>query len=76
MKRHVTAAIDDAMGRALCRETRAAIKRATAPQLAAMFLEDLAALAHANGDDACREAAERIAGTAAAIVDVLFEEGA
>lgn len=74
MKRHVTAAIDDAMCRALCRETRSAIKRATAPQLAAMFLADLDELAKAESDDACREAAERIAGTAAAIVDVLFEE--
>ncbi len=74
MKRHVTAAIDDAMGRALCRETRATIKRATSPQLAAMFLEDLAALAKAESDNEARETTERIAGTAAAIVDVLFEE--
>lgn len=74
MKRHVTAAIDDAMGRALCRETRSSIKRAPAAGLAAMFLDDLAALAKANGDNECREVVERIAGTAAAIVDVLFEE--
>ena len=74
MKRHVTAAIDDAMGRALCRETRSAIKHAPAAALAAMFLDDLSSLAKANGDDEARHAAERIAGTAAAIVDVLFEE--
>lgn len=74
MKRHVTAAIDDAMGRALCRETRSAIKRSSAPALAAMFLDDLSSLAKACSEDEARVAAERIAGTAAAIVDVLFEE--
>lgn len=75
MKRHVTAAIDDAMGRALCRETRSAIKHASPARLAAMFLDDLATLANADDDVEGRHAAERIAGTAAAIVDVLFEEG-
>lgn len=74
MKRHVTAAIDDAMGRALCRETRSAIKHASAPALAAMFLEGLSLLAKACDENEARCAAERIAGTAAAIVDVLFEE--
>lgn len=74
MKRHVTAAIDDAMGRALYRETRSAIKHASPARLAAMFLDDLAMLAKASGEDEARLAAEWIAGTAAAIVDVLFEE--
>lgn len=74
MKRHVSAAIDDAMGRALCRATRQRINAAPPAALAAMFLDDLSALAKAETDDGAREAAERIAGTAAAIVDVLFED--